>query len=164
MNGQHLRALPHNELWERLQPFLKQDGQNFDNKDALWVDKTLGLLKTSFETLLEAIPVFRSLSDSHFEINSEAAEVMAWPSTNLVISTWKILLESLKSEFLAESEFLDLQKQLQELCKVKGKELFQALRVAIIGKPHGAELKFFVPLMSRESLILRATKVLEAKN
>ena len=35
------------------------------------------------------------------------------------------------------------------------------IRVAIIGKPHGAELKQLVPLIEISDLILRANKCLE---
>ena len=47
-------------------------------------------------------------------------------------------------------------------CGVKGKHLFMPLRVAILGKPQGMELKKFVPLLQVSSLLYRTQKVLEA--
>ena len=37
-------------------------------------------------------------------------------------------------------------------CEVKGKELFMPIRVAIIGQPHGAELKMLIPLLNKKVL------------
>ena len=44
---------------------------------------------------------------------------------------------------------------------LKGKNLFMPIRVAVIGKPQGTELKILVPLMKKSSLIERADKALE---
>ncbi|MES2963402.1 MAG: glutamate--tRNA ligase, partial [Bdellovibrionota bacterium] len=38
---------------------------------------------------------------------------------------------------------------------VKGKQLFMPIRVAVIGQPHGAELKILVPLLPKSSLLKR---------
>jgi nondiscriminating glutamyl-tRNA synthetase len=44
---------------------------------------------------------------------------------------------------------------------VKGKNLFQPIRVAVIGKPHGTELKMLVPLLNKRTLIARAQAALQ---
>lgn len=161
MNAQHIRALATVELWKRLQPFLAADGQTFDHATPAWVERAVNALKTSFETLLEAVPVFRTLSDSHFEFSAESAEVFGWTNTKVVIQKWIELVKAHKGEEITEAEFGGMQKKIQEECKVKGKELFQALRVAIIGTPHGTELKMLVPIMTKHSLLLRAEKALQ---
>ena len=51
-------------------------------------------------------------------------------------------------------------KKNKESAGVKGKHLFMPIRVAVIGKPHGAELKMLVPLMAKSELLARADKVL----
>jgi nondiscriminating glutamyl-tRNA synthetase len=43
---------------------------------------------------------------------------------------------------------------------VKGKQLFQPIRVAVIGKPQGTELKMLVPLLHKRTLLQRADEVL----
>lgn len=161
MNAQHLRALPSSKLWEMLEEFLVKDGQDYSGRSNVWKEQALTGLKSSFETLVEGAQIFRSLSDKHFAIQPEAQEVLAWPTTALVIQTWKEILEKSQKESFTEPEFLEIQKNIQEVCKVKGKELFQALRVAVIGKPHGTELKVLIPLMNKNSLIKRAGLILE---
>ncbi len=160
MNAQHLRALPHGDLWRELQPFFKSEELEFHDVSDKWIDKSAAALKTSFETLLEGAAVYKTLSDKHFLIAPEADEILAWPSTKAVVEKWKNLVTEHSGEEMSETDFAGMQKAIQESCKVKGKELFQALRVAIIGKPHGTELKILVPLMTKKSLIYRAEKVL----
>ena len=43
---------------------------------------------------------------------------------------------------------------------MKGKHLFMPIRVAVIGKPQGTELKMLVPLLHKKTLIRRADSVL----
>jgi nondiscriminating glutamyl-tRNA synthetase len=160
MNSVYLRAMDHQELWKELLPFLKSDGQTFDHVDEAWVNRAVGALKTSFETFVEAIPYFRLLTDSRFVMTDEGMVVGKWPTTKPVIEKWIALLKNLKSDYLTDAEFSEIQKQVQAECSVKGKEFFQALRVAILGMPHGTELKLLIPLLLRKSLIFRAEKVL----
>ena len=156
MNSVYLRQITTTELWGHLLPFLKADGQHFPDATPEWIERALSALKTSFETLTEAVPLFRSLADSQFKVEDEAKEVLAWPTSKAVVAAWTVSLQSLDSEYLSELELQSVQKTVQVSCGVKGKEFFQALRVAIVGKPHGTELKQLVPLLTRKSLIFRA--------
>lgn len=161
MNAVYLRGMDHAELWKRLLPFLEADGQKFAGRTADWIDKALAAFKTSFETLAEGVPVFRVLSDEHFKLEPEAGDALAWPTTKAVMTAWLKALEALGSDFVNEGTFQDIQKKIQTECAVKGKEFFQALRVAILGKPHGTELKALVPLVSKSSLIFRVQTALK---
>jgi nondiscriminating glutamyl-tRNA synthetase len=161
MNSVYLRALDHKELWRRLLPFLEADGQKFQDASPEWIDHAVGALKTSFETLVEGVAAFRPLSSSAFELGAEAEEVFKWPTTKLVIGEWLKQLESMPTGFMTENEFNDIQKKIQTQCSVKGKEFFQALRVAIVGKPHGTELKSLVTLLPLKNLADRARTALK---
>ena len=156
MNSVHLRAMDHQELWKLLLPLLIEDGQKYESADPQWIDHAVGALKTAFETLKEAVVAFRPLSDGAFDVGPEGQEVLGWPTSKGVVSAWLEDLKGLSSNFVTETQFGDMQKQIQGKCGVKGKEFFQALRVAIVGKPHGTELKQLVPLLSRKSLMARA--------
>ncbi len=158
-NATHLRALPHEELWARLQPFFKDAGLKFEG-DAAWIDHALSLLKTSMETLKDGVELFRLLSDTSFEVTSEGQETMGWESSKGVVEKWKSLIAAFPKNYLAESDFALIQDQVKTERNVKGKFLFMPIRVAVIGKPHGAELKHLVPLLSKSSLVARAEKCL----
>lgn len=159
MNSVYLRAMDHKELWKRLDPFLKADGQDYSSHTEEWKSLTLGAFKSSFETLVEAVEIYRNLSMKFFAVADDAKEILKWEKTKLVVNTWLDLLNRIKSEYLSEADFQAAQTQVQTLAQVKGKELFQPMRVAVIGKPHGTELKLLVPLLSRKELIERAEKI-----
>lgn len=161
MNAQHLRALPNEELWALTEPFLKKAGVKV-LEDKAWQLKSIETFKTSMETLVDAIPLYQSLDDKQFSVDGTASEVLSWEPTAKVLQVWKDLVASSGDEFLSEGDFLKIQDQVKEKAAVKGKNLFQPIRVAVIGKPHGTELKILVPLISKKSLLHRADQVLNS--
>ncbi|MCB0369777.1 MAG: glutamate--tRNA ligase, partial [Bdellovibrionales bacterium] len=159
MNAQHLRAKPENELWSLIEPFLKKEQIDFD-KSPQWQAQSLQVFKPYLETLVDAIGLYRSIDDKYFQVLPESKEVKEWESSKLVIEKWKECLSELSGETLTEDDFLKIQDEVKVRAKAKGKFLFMPMRVAVIGKPHGTELKILVPLMSKSSLIHRAEKTL----
>ncbi len=160
VNSQHLRALPEEELWKRVEPFLNDAGLKLPS-DTAWRLKALGVYKTGMNTLKDAVEAFRPLSETPIDISSpEAQETLTWPSTRVVVEAWRKGVETSGSEYLTEDQFNKLQDKIKDEQNVKGKHLFQPIRVAIIGKPHGTELKMLVPLLHTKTLVSRADNVL----
>ena len=108
----------------------------------------------------DAVELFRPLSQTDLVLTDEGKEVMAWDTSVNVIETWKSKVNGDSDNFLSEERFLKIQDEIKTECNVKGKQLFQPIRVAIIGKPQGPELKQLVPLLSKSTLIERADTVL----
>ena len=160
MNAQYLRALPDQELWEKTEPFLKRAGLNLPYGDKKWELASIAVFKSYMETLADGVTFYSSLDDSKFEIKPEAQEVFAWEPTKAVIGKWLELLRSHTGSHFTEAEFLKMQDDVKAATGAKGKNLFQPVRVAVIGQPHGTELKILVPLMNKTSLIKRAEQVL----
>jgi nondiscriminating glutamyl-tRNA synthetase len=114
------------------------------------------------EVLKDAVELYRPISDKDFVISEEANEVFTWgESTVLVLKSWRTEIEAYDGNYLKEENFLSIQDKIKVQNNVKGKNLFMPIRVAVIGKPHGAELKILVPLIKKSSLIVRVNKVLE---
>ncbi|PWU17301.1 MAG: glutamate--tRNA ligase [Bdellovibrio sp.] len=159
INATHLRAKSDDEIWRLIDPFLKEAGLKLP-EDPAWHKRSVAVFKTNLETLVDAVELYRPISDPHFAIVPEGQETLAWESSRKVIETWKGLLQAETSDHLTGEGFLKLQDRVKEMAQVKGKFLFMPIRVAVIGKPHGTELKILVPLISRHSLIQRAEKCL----
>ena len=159
VNAQHLRALPHDELWKRVLPFLDSAGLELP-KDSDWQSRSLSVFKTSMELLADAVELYRPLAQNQFAVQPEAREVLGWATTKSVIAHWREQIQAHSNEFISEAEFAALQENVKNKAQVKGKELFMPIRVAVVGKPHGAELKILVPLLSKKTLLERADKVL----
>lgn len=155
MNAMHLRAHTDAEIWKMIEPFLQAAGLEFP-KNPEWQAKSVSVFKTAMETLAEAVELYRPVSDKDFSVLPEADEVYQWETTKLVLSTWKELVASQPAEFMSEADFLKIQDEVKNKSGTKGKNLFMPIRVAVIGKPHGSELKMLVPLISKNSLIKRA--------
>ncbi|MNL11099.1 Glutamate--tRNA ligase [compost metagenome] len=112
------------------------------------------------EILADAIELYRPLNDKSYVILPEAEETMKWEPTKAVLNAWKELLAGHPTDTFTEEEFLKIQDEVKNKTGAKGKNLFMPIRVAVIGKPHGAELKTLIPLMTKKSLIARAETAL----
>lgn len=159
MNAQHLRELSDLDLWGRISPFLEAAGLHFDD-DPKWRARVLAVFKIRMELLTDAVELMRPLSPASFVIADEAKEALSWESTKAVIQSWRQKLQAHTSEFIEQPDFDRYQEEIKTSSGVGGKNLFMPIRVAIIGKPHGADLKVLVPLMKKSELIARTDKVL----
>ncbi len=160
MNSVYLRALPEADLWKRVAPYLEAAGLELPT-DSEWQERALKVFKTYMEVLKDAEELFKPVSDKHFAITEEANEALGWETSRAVLQVWLKNLEARTTEYMTEVEFNALQDMVKNETGAKGKNLFMPLRVAVIGKPHGAELKILVPLLGRQSLIHRAQQVLK---
>jgi nondiscriminating glutamyl-tRNA synthetase len=157
MNSMYLRALPHDELWHRIEPFLKQANIELPlAHDLVWRDQALSVFKTSMTTLADAEKLFLPLADNTFKVSAEESkEVLGWEESMRVWTAWKSELLRHPGDRISEAEFVAIQDRVKTEANVKGKHLFMPIRVAIIGQPHGAELKILVPLLTKTSLLKR---------
>jgi nondiscriminating glutamyl-tRNA synthetase len=161
MNSQYLRAKNDVDLWQCLLPFLERNHLKLPT-DSVWQQRSVQIFRPYIETLSEAVELYRPLSETGFVLQTEAQEVYAWESSEKVLQAWIAELRSAAAENISEAEFLLLQDRVKNETGAKGKFLFQCLRVAVIGKPQGAEIKILVPLLDRKVLIQRAQKTLQA--
>lgn len=156
INSMHLRQLPLDELWARLNPFLPAPVAAMGNENPQWRDKMLELFKPKMELLSDITLLSAPLCDESYLIKEESQEALKWESTANLIKAWVVKLSQSNEKFLSEELFKNLQKELQKEVGVKGKQLFQPLRVAVIGTPEGVDLAQLVPLLEIRSLIKRA--------
>ena len=157
MNAMHLRALSDEELWQRVQEYMKISGEEFQLEKG---EVAVAAMKPAAETLKEMVEKLRPLS-AQFSIHENAKEVLTWESSSKVIRMWQELLSE-KEGFISEEEFTSYQDRIKNECEVKGKFLFMPLRVSVIGQPHGVDLQKVVPLIGRQELAQRAGQCLSA--
>jgi nondiscriminating glutamyl-tRNA synthetase len=159
VNSTHLRALPPKELWERLLVYLEANNVEY-HKDTEWQQLAVETLKSSMETFMDGVELFKLLDDAFFDLTQEGLETIQWKEAKPVIEAWIEVLKTHPHDTITEAEFGDIQNKVKEKSGQKGKFLFMPMRVCVIGKPHGTELKLLVPLISKASLIKRAEKCL----
>lgn len=159
VNSQHLRALSSEDLWNLIQPHLQKAGLVLP-QDQAWQLHSADVFRSKMEIASDAVALYTPLDETRFAIAGESTEVLTWPTTKVVLQTWKKLLVDFKSEYLSEEDFVRFENEVKIQSQTKGKNLFMPMRVAVIGKPHGTELKILTPLIPVKALIARAEKVL----
>lgn len=162
MNAQYLRAQDNQTIWNQVKPYLVAAGVSLpkESTDAAWQMKSVETFKPKLEILTDAVALYQSLDDSKFEISDESNEALSWEPTKNVLTVWKNQIAAHATETFTESDFVAIENAVKTGANVKGKNLFMPIRVAVIGKPHGTEVKLLVPLMSKQSLLARVDKVL----
>jgi nondiscriminating glutamyl-tRNA synthetase len=158
MNSVHLRALPTGDLWSRVKPLLDAADLKFED-DVEWQERSLSAFKTSMETLKDAVELYRPLADNQYSVKPDGLAIAR--ENRAVVEAWLRGLETVGDGYLDEDGFHKLQTRVQEECKVNGKNLFQPLRVAVVGVPQGVELKKLTPLLKVKSLRRRAQECLK---
>jgi nondiscriminating glutamyl-tRNA synthetase len=158
MNSQYLKNLTSEQILLALDPFIKDESLQINQNRDISI-KAIEVLRSSFETLQDAILSLKVLDDHFFSVTEESQEVLAWDTTKDLLRGWKASVEAMPNDYMTEAEFLSLQDKLKEQFKVKGKYLFMPLRVAVLGRPHGPELKLIVPLLSKYQLLYRVNQL-----
>lgn len=161
MNSQYLRALDSKTLWENIKPHLEAAGLKFP-ADQNWQMSAVEVFKSKMEIFSDAVPLFESLDDQKFQIHAESEEFLKIETTKAVLDTWKNLVGQIQTEFMTTDDFVRIENEIKTTANVKGKNLFMPMRVAVIGKPHGTELKLIVPLISKKSLLSRVDIAIKA--
>lgn len=161
MNAQHLRALSNPEIWNQISGYLKEAGLTTLPTDADWQSRSVETFKAYMEVLKDAVALYTPLDDNKYEIFPESDEALKWDTTKAVLQSWKELVQAHPTETFSEADFLKIQDEVKNKTGQKGKNLFFPIRIALIGRPQGAELKILVPLMHKQSIIKRAEKALE---
>lgn len=159
VNAQHLRALSNEDLWKLISTHLNQAGLVLP-QDKTWQLHSAEVFRSKMEIASDAVQLYTPLDETKFEISDESAEVLGWPTTVTVLETWKKLLSGFAGTYLTEADFVNFENEVKVQSQTKGKNLFMPMRVAVIGKPHGTELKLLTPLIAVKSLIARTDKVL----
>lgn len=155
MNSMHLRAKTDSQIWSLLKPFIEKAGLKLP-LDSDWQNRSVQLFRPKMETLLEAVELYRPICKEHFSVSDDSKEALGWDTTKAVLQEWKAGVSEIPQDFLTEAQFVEMENRVKTKTGAKGKNLFQALRVAVIGKPHGPELKLLVPLIEKSELIRRA--------
>ncbi len=89
----------------------------------------------------------------------DAKEILKRADSKKVLEAFqKELKEKTKIE---EGDFKPLIKSIEKKTNLKGKMIYQPLRVAITGKLHGPELKIIIPILGMERCIKRINQILK---
>lgn len=152
-NREHIRILDPNKLGKRLSPFIKQREIAFDEneKTLRWIGETGLILSDYGHTLNELSYLFTEFF--RFTPDKEVKErIVSSESSKKVISILYKNLEKMRSPVSFDS-ISSITKKIQTEFGIKGKELYHPIRLALTGKDTGIELKDFIPIIEKGSVL-----------
>ena len=176
LNEQHIKKMSDLDLRKAIQAFREStalestalDSTNLDStalesrallkkEDPFW-DRAIPLLRSQFKTLKQALDLIVFVFRDELELSSSAQQGIKESAVQTLIKNWLMFLENLDKEFL---DIEDLKAFQKSQAPVKGKNLFQPLRLALIGQTEGLEIKVLIQLLSRKQMISRAKSLIE---
>ncbi len=157
INGRFIRELPLKSLLAHLAPFLEAWGvtEQF-NEEKIAAIVECG--RDNTQTLLDFEPVFKIFMDS-----SIADKAVFEPEERETARTiLEFFADSCKQvESLDEEGYVQAAKAAMKRSKQRGRTFFMTLRRALTGTDHGPELTKVIPILGKEEVINRITRVLE---
>jgi glutamyl-tRNA synthetase len=155
MSAQYLKKFSTEELTDMCIPYLNEKG--FDTSSREQLIKIIEAIRTHLNCLSDVINYVDIFYNK--EVVFEDEESKSITATENAKIVYQSLIKILNSESVVNKDnFKALVKQVQDEVKVKGKDLFMPIRVALTGKMHGPELPLVVDVFGKEECIKRLSK------
>ena len=157
LNGVYIREkLDLEDLTERAVPFFDKFGYKGDFE---YYRKVIEVIRDSLETLNDikerAFPFFVE----NYDIEENGKQFIQSDTGKEVL---KLFYEKIKErEVLDKNEFKKITKEIQKELKVKGKNLFMPIRVALTGKTSGVDMALLVEVLGKDKVLRRLDRILK---
>ena len=157
INGRFIRELPVETLRKYLDPFLEiwRIKKHFDDGK---ISAIITCGRDNVQTLLDFEPVFGIFMDTSYT-GKEIFEAQERDTARTIL---EIFADSCKQvAFLDEDGYVQTVKAAMKQSKQRGRTFFMTLRRALTGADHGPELTKIIPILGKDEVINRLTRVLE---
>ncbi|WP_459907061.1 glutamate--tRNA ligase [Desulfotomaculum defluvii] len=157
LNGHYIRQAPVDRLTKLAIPFLREAGylgENLSQEDIIWLEKVVAIARnyiSYMQEITQHVDVF--FCDSIEVLEEDAKQVKAWEQMPVVMKTALELFTA--AEDLTEESVKAIIKAVGKQSGLKGKFIFQPLRVAITGRTHGPELHQIIPVIGKAKTLAR---------
>ena len=142
VNGQHLRELSVDQLWNRAKPFISSN--EFMSQNDVWQKEFLDLFKIKIDRFSEYNKHLDDLFRASNIENDGMNEIFSWESTLSMKGYLNLELDKLIAQNKIFAELSDFEfwiNHLKSEMKIKGKNLFKGLRGVITGMDEGPDVK-----------------------
>jgi len=166
INRQHIRKVPIERIVEECIPYLREEGflpTVLSESHKNWLSNAIKAILSNLETLKDVKKEFQIFF--YFkpeEMDEESKKLIIEENSRKIVSELFSKIKDL--DYVEWDEFSEIVKKVGENLKIKGKELFHPIRVALTSKFSGLELKSFVPLIEDGSKIEFPLKILNVKD
>jgi nondiscriminating glutamyl-tRNA synthetase len=156
MNGEYIKNYNINKLVELAAPYLVKAG--CDIQDKLKTKRLVEAVRT-YVNRLEEIPSQSEIYyRSKIELTGEQKYILKMESSRKVISIVISKVDAMPE--ITSGNFKLLVKEVQKESGIKGKDLYQPIRIALTGEEHGPELGTIAYVLGKEEVLKRMRTVM----
>ncbi len=157
MNGVYIREkIEIDELTRRAVPFFEGFGYKADFE---YYRRVMEAIRDSIETLMDIKDRARPFFVDEFEFDERAREELSDETAYTVVQRF---YEKIKDrDSLTGQEFKSIMKEIQKELKVRGRQLFHPVRIALTGEHSGVGLDILVDVIGIERVKRRLQRALE---
>ena len=156
MNSEYIKGYDANRLVEIAEPYLSDAG--YDISDKSKTKRAVKALRTYLNKLDEIPGQAAIYYDNKFNFTDEQKKLLNSENSKKALNLLNTKIEI--SDELTSENFKSLIKEIQKETGVKGKDLFQPIRLALTGKEHGPELGLIAYVIGKEEVLKRIKTVL----
>lgn len=151
MNAEYIKSYDEEKLAELVEPYLSSAGYDVSDKaKTMRVVKAVRTYVNKLDEIPEQAEIYYKRS---FDFTDEQNALLSGESSKKVLNALISKIESL-NEITAE-EFKLAVKDIQKETGIKGKDLFQPVRLALTGEEHGPELGLIAYVLGKEEVLRR---------
>ena len=151
MNSEYIKRCDTNKLVEMAEHYLRNAG--FDVSDNSKTKRVVHALR-SYINRLDEIPEQASIYyTSSFNFTTEQKALLNSENAQKVLNLLE--MKAVKSDEITPESFKAIIKDIQKETGIKGKDLFQPIRLALTGKEHGPELGMIAYVIGKEEVKIR---------
>jgi glutamyl-tRNA synthetase len=165
INRQHIRKVSIERIVEDCIPYLRDEGllpESISDSHKIWLSNAVRAVISNLETLKDIKKEFQIFFNfKPEEMDEESKKLIIEENSKKIVSELFSKIKDL--DYVEWNEFSEIVKRIGEELKIKGKELFHPIRIALTSKFSGLELKSFVPLVEDGSKIDFPIKILSVK-
>ncbi|NLO97619.1 MAG: glutamate--tRNA ligase [Peptococcaceae bacterium] len=161
INSHYLKQTPPEDLVDLALPFLKAEGlfqvDKLSEEQRKWVTVFLSAIKEKINNLSEIKNYLPYFTGAEVEvIDEEARSILQAPTVPDVL---KLLQEKIDDvQQLDPVTAKGILKQIGKELKLKGKDVFMPVRVALTGQMHGPDLDLIIGLLGKDNIVRRLQK------
>ncbi|RQD72813.1 MAG: glutamate--tRNA ligase [Candidatus Syntrophonatronum acetioxidans] len=163
MNGEYIRKSSPERITEMALPFLEEEGlveENIGSEDYQWLKEVTALLQEQLEYVSQVVTHIKVFfGDEIEELSPEGAEMLREEPSLQIVQRFRE--ESLQEETWNQETIKSIFKRIGKELGVKGKKLFQPVRVGLTGKLQGPDLQSLIILLGRERVARRLENTLK---
>jgi len=163
LNGWWIRHLPPERFEERLQAAAQEDWPKIAARGTSYAQQAATFIQAEIPSLTAVARYIEILTDEHLPITEQGREKIAdktfAAAVDAVAGAWSTSLDASSSEFISSEEFGAVLSEVKKI-PVEKKQIFQGMRLAMIGDVSGPELNVLATLVPRQLLKSRAKELL----